>query len=144
MKLSVKLEVQDAAAVSKVVRSGVVVEARRFSAQLVIAAGGGGVQRGPAPVKGSAPAGRTAAGDVVCYGCGKMGHLWRDCQAGGGSGPGSRPLFRCWGYGEVGHRISLCPCRSLPVTSAVGVPAPAATSGIVGSGVKHGGGHLAG
>ena len=97
-KLAVKLEMKDAAAVGAVVKSGVMVVARKFSAQLAIAAGGRGVQRGPAPVKGNAPTGGSAIGlasvRVVCYGCGKHGHLQRECCAGGGSGPAGRPPFR--------------------------------------------------
>ena len=85
--LTVKLEVLNVAAVGAVVESGVVVGARRFGAQLAIAAGGRGVPRGPAPAKGGTPVGNPMAGGVVCYGCGKSGHLRRDCRAGGGPGP---------------------------------------------------------
>ena len=139
-----KLEVQDAATVGEVVRTGVVVGARKFGAQLVIAAGGRGVQRGPAPAKRGAPVRKPSSGGVRCYGCGKLGHLRRDCREGGGVATGGRPPFRCWGYGRVGHGISLYPGRSLPVSSAAGVPVPAANSGLVGGGVKRGGGPLAG
>ena len=142
-RLAVKLEVLNAEAVGMVVRSGVIVGARRFGAQLAIPAGGRGVQRGPAPTKGGAPAGKSAAGGSVCYGCGKTGHMRRDCRAGGGSGAGGRPPFRCWGCGGVGHRISVCPGRSLPVVSAAGVPAPVVGSGVASGGVKRGGGPLA-
>ena len=143
-KLSVKLEVRDAAAIGTVVKSGVVVEARMFGEQLTMFAGGRGVQRGPAPAKGSAPIGRTVTGGVVCYGCGKTGHLWRDCHAGGGTGAGGHLLLRCWGCGGVGHGISFCPERALPVTDAAGVPVPAVGSGAGIVGVKRGGGPLAG
>ena len=143
-KLSVKLEVYDAAAVGAVVKSGVVVGAKKFGAQLNIAAGGRGVQKGLAPAKENAPAGRSAASGVVCYGCGKAGHLRRNCRASGGLRPGSRPPFRRWGCGEVGHGISFYPERSLPMTSATGVPAPSAGSGTVGGGIKRSGEYLAG
>ena len=93
--LTVKLEVRGMAAVGEVVKSGVVVGARRFGAQLAFAAGGRGVLRGPALAKGSAHAGRSAAGGVECYGCRKAGHLRRDCRAGRGSGPVGHSPFRC-------------------------------------------------
>ena len=69
----VKLEVRDAAAVCVVVKSVVVVGARRCGAQLAIAAGGRGVPRGLALIRGGAPVGRTGAGGtavggVVCFG----------------------------------------------------------------------------
>ena len=137
-KLSVKLEVRDAAAVSSVVKSGVVVGARKFGAQLAIAARGRGVPRVPAPAKEGAPVGGPAAGGVKCYSCGRAGHLWRDCHAGSGSGPIRRLPFCCWGCGGVGHGISVCPGRALLVTNAVGVPAPVAGPGAAGGGVKQG------
>ena len=142
--VSVKMEVRNAAAVGAVVKSGVVVGARKFGAQLAIAAGGRGVPRGPTPAKGGAPDGRSADSSVKCFGCRKTGHLRRDCRAGGGSGSAGRPPFRCWGCGGVGHAISFCPGRALPVTSAAGVPAPVAGPGAAGGGVKRGGEHLAG
>ena len=143
-KLSVKLEVHDTMAVGAVVRSSVIVGARKFGAQLAIAAGGRGVQRGPTPAKRSAPVGRSAAGGVVCYGYGKMGHVRRDCRAGGRAGAGSHPPFRCWGCGGLGHGILFCPERALPVTNLAGVPAPAAGSDTGVGGVKRGGEPLAG
>ena len=97
--LVVKLEVLNAAAVGVLVKSGVVVGARKFGAQLAIAVGGRGVQRGPAPTKGGAPVAKPVASGVVCYSCGKVGHLRKDCHAGGGAGVGGRPPFRCWGCG---------------------------------------------
>ena len=139
---SVKLEVQDAAAVGPVVKSVVVVGARNFGVQLAITAGGRGVQRDPAPTKGDASVGKSAAIGVVCYGCGKMGHLRRDCYASGGSGPSAHPPLRCWGCGAVGHRISFCPGRTLPVVNASGVTAPTAGSKATGRGDKRGGGPL--
>ena len=54
-KFSVKLEVRDPAVVSAVVKSDVVVGARKFRAQLAIAVGGRSMQRGSAPTKGGAP-----------------------------------------------------------------------------------------
>ena len=126
------------------VQSGVIVGARKFGAQLALAASGRGVQRGPAPIRGGAPVGGSAASGVVCYSCWKAGYLQRDCRAGGGSGPGGHSPFRCWGCGGVGHGGSFCTGRSLPVTSAAGVPAPAVHLGTVGGGVKRGGGHLEG
>ena len=143
-KVSVKLGVLNAAAVGAVVKSGVVVGARKCAAQLAIAAGGRGVPRGPNPAKGGAPVGRSAAGGMVCYGCGKTSHLRRDCRMSGGPRPGVRPPLRCCGCGVVGHRIALCPGRSLPVTSAAGVPIPAVGAGTGSGGVKRGGGPLAG
>ena len=103
--LMVKLEVLNAAAVGTVVKSGLVVGARKFGAQLAFAAGGRGVQRGLAPARGRAPAGGSASSGVVYYGCGKTGHLRRDCRAGSRAGVGGRPPFRCWGCGEVGHGV---------------------------------------
>ena len=126
------------------VRSGLLVGARKFGAQLAIAAGGRGVPRGPVPAKGGAPVERSAAGGVRCFGCGKAGHLRRDYRDGGGPGLTGRPLIRCWGCGGVGHGISFCPGRALPVTSAAGVPAPVSGPVAAGGGVKQGGGHLAG
>ena len=52
-KLAVRLEVLNVVAVVAVVKSAVVVGARRFGAQLAIAAGSRGVPRGPAPAKGA-------------------------------------------------------------------------------------------
>ena len=60
------MEVRDAAAVSSVVKSGIVVGVRKFGTQLAIAAGGRGVPRGPVPAKGGAPVGGSAAGGVKC------------------------------------------------------------------------------
>ena len=142
--VTVKLEVLNAAAVGAAVKSGVVVGARKFGAQLAIAAGGRGVQRGPAPAKGGAPVGRLSAGGMSCFGCRKAGHLRRDCRAGGKPAPGARPPFRCWGCGGVGHGVALCPGRALPVVNADGVPAPVTGAGVAGGGVKRGGGQLAG
>ena len=142
--LTVKMEVLNAAAVGAAVKSGVVVGARKFGAQLAIAAGGRGVLRGPAPAKGGAPVGKLSAGGVRCFGCGGAGHLRRDCRAGGGPAPGARPPFRCWGCGGVGHGVSLCPGRALPMVNAEGVPAPVAGAGAAGGGVKRGGEPLAG
>ena len=142
--VTVKLEVLNAAAVGAAVNSGVVVGARKFGAQLGIAPGGRGVPRGPVPAKGGAPFGRTAAGGVKCFDCGKAGHLRRDCRAGGGPVPGVRPPLRCWGCGGVGHGVSFCPGRALPLLSSEGVPAPLAGPGAAGGGNKRGGGHLAG
>ena len=121
-----------------------VVGARKFGAQLAIAAGGRGGQRGPAPAKGGAPVGRPVGGGISCYGCGKAGHLWRDCCASGGLGPGGHPPFRYWGCGGMWHGISFCLGRSLPVTSASGVPVPPVGSGAVSGGTKRGGGPLTG
>ena len=142
--LAVKLEVLSMAAVCAVVKSGIVVGAKRCGAQLAIIAVGRGVPRGPAPAKGGTPVGGSAVGGVKCYGYRKAGHLRRDCRAGGGSGPVGRPPFRCWRYGGVGHGISFCPRRALPVTNAVGVPVPVAGAGAATEGAKRGGGHLAG
>ena len=142
--VSVKVEVQNAAAVGEVVRSRVLVGAKRCGAQLAIAAGGKGVTRDPIPTKGGAQVGRSAAGGVKCFGCGKAGHVRRDCRASGGTSTNVRLPFRCWGCGGVGHGISLCPGRALPVTSAAGVPVPAAGSGAVIGGAKRRGGPLAG
>ena len=143
-KLAVRLEVRDAVAVGMVVKSGVVVGARKFGAQLAIAAGGRGVRRGPAPAKGSAPVRKLVAGGMVCFDCGKPGHLRRDCHDGGGSRPVGRPPYRCWGCGAVGHWISFYPGRSLPVSDAMGVLAPVVGSGAGAGGVKRNGGPLAG
>ena len=143
-KLAVKLEVLNAEAVGVVVKSGVVVGASKFGAQLAIAAGGRGVQSGPVFSKGSVPVTKPVAGGVVCYGCGKTAHLRRDCRSSSGSGADGRPSFRCWGCGGVGYGISFCPGQSLLVTSTAGVPAPAATSGVASGGIKRGGGHLTG
>ena len=136
------MEVRSAEAVCTVVKSGVVVGAKRCGVQLAIAAGGRGVPSGPAPTKGGTPIGRSAVDGVRCYGCGKAGHLWKDCRAGGGSGPVGRPPFRCWGCGGVGHGISICSGRTLPVTSAAGVLAPVPGPEATGRGIKRGGGHL--
>ena len=92
--MTVKLEVRNAAAVGAVVKSGVIVGARKFGAQLAIAASGRGVQRGPGSAKGSAPAVRSVADGVTCYGCGRAGHLRRDYCAGGGITAGGHPPFR--------------------------------------------------
>ena len=141
--LTVKLEVRDAVAVGAVVRSGVVVGARKFGTQLAITAGSRGVLRGPAPATGSAPTRELAAGSMKWFGCGKTGHLRRDCRTGGGSGPVGRP-FRYWGCGGVGHGISICSGSTLSVTNAVGVPTPMAGPGATSRGVKRGRGPLAG
>ena len=142
--LAVKLAVSSAVVVCAVVKSGVVVGAKKCSAQLAITTGGRGVPRGKAPAKGGAPIGASGADCVRCHGCGKAGHLRRDCRAGGGPGLLGRPPFRCWGCGGVGHGISFCPGRALPVTNAAGVPAPVAGPGAAVGGAKRGGGSLAG
>ena len=142
--VTVKLEVLDAAAVGAAVQSGVVVGARKFGAQLAITAGGRGMQRGPVPAEGGAHVRGYVASGVKCFGCGKAGHLRRDCRAGGGPGLVGRPPPRCWGCGGVGHGISFCPGRALPVTSTAGVPAPVAGTGTADGGVKRGGGPLDG
>ena len=141
--LTVKLEVQDTAAVGVVVGSGVVVGAK-FGAQLAIAARGRGMPRGPAPAKGNVPVGRAAAGGIVCYGCGKLGHLRRECHAGSRTRVGGHPQFQCWGCGAVGYGISFCPGRALPMMNTVGVPVPAVGTGTGVASVKRGGGPLAG
>ena len=143
-KITVELEVLDAAAVGAVVKSGVMVGAKRFGAQLTIVAGGRGVPRGSAAPVGGSPGRVTVSGGVLYYGCGLAGHLRKDCRVGHGAGPGDRPPFRCWGCGAVQHGILFCLGRSLPVADVAGVPAPAAGSGAASGGIKRGGGHLAG
>ena len=107
--LTVKLEVGNAVAVGAVVKSGVMVGARRCGAQLANAAGGRGVQRGPAPAKGGAPARKATAGGVVCYGFGKAGHLRRDCRAGSVAGVGGHPRSNAGGVARwvIGCRSAL-------------------------------------
>ena len=126
-----------------VVKSGVVVGARKFGAQPAIAVRGRGMLRGPAPAKGGAPVGKPVAGSKVCYGCGKAGHLRRNCGASGRLGASVRPPFQCWGCGVLGHGVSFCTGRSLPVMNAEGVPVPVVGSGTTKGGVKSNGGHLA-
>ena len=142
--LTVKMEVLNAAAVGAAVKAGVVVGARKFGAQLAIAAGGRGVSRVPAPARDGKPVGGLAGGGVRCFGCGMIGHLRRDCRAGGGSIPGVRPPSRCWGCGGVGHGVAFCPGKALPVVDVGGVPAPVPGPVTAGGGVKRGGGQLAG
>ena len=143
-KLLVKMEVRDAAAVSSVVKSGIVVGATKFVPQLAIAAEGRDVPRGPVLTKEGALDGGAAASGVIYYGCGEAGHLRRDCRARGGSSPVGRPPFRCCGCGGIGHGISFCTGRALPVTNVTGVPAPVTGPWPGSGGVKRGGGQLAG
>ena len=79
-KLLVKLEVRDTAAVGVMVRSDVVVGARKFGTQLAFATGGRGVQKGPTASVRGAPVEKPVAGGIGCYGCRKVGHVQRDCH----------------------------------------------------------------
>ena len=142
-KLSVRLEVRDTAVVGAVVKSRIVVGAKRFGVSLAIAACSRGVRRAPAPAKADAPMRKPLAGGILCFSCVKAGHLLRDYRSGVGLGPSGCPPFRCWGCGMVGHWITFCPERSLPMMSATGVPVSVAGAGTVSGGVKRGGSHLA-
>ena len=92
-KVTVKLEVRDAATVGSVVKAGVVVGDRQFGTQLAVSACGRGVQEGSGSQREGAPVNKPAAVVVVCYGCGGAGHLRRDCRAGWVSNSGGRPPF---------------------------------------------------
>ena len=67
-------------------------------------------------------------GAVVCFGCCKSSHIWRDCQGGSACGCWHVAL-RCLRCGEVGHWASRCHGYSLPVAGQDG--RPVATSGWV-------------
>ena len=131
-RVSVKVEVVSGEAAASLVREGAFFLGVRKEAVLAVRGGGAKV---PRQVGGTSPSVRG------CYTYGDRGHVQRFCPRGVARSQGGGVIERCWGCGGFGHRALDCPGRSLPV---MGPNGPSPGHAVWASGIKRGGGPVAG